>query len=191
MWAGIALVALSVVAGARIVGAADDTVRVWSAAEDLAAGEVLTAETLTATSVHFAERADLDRYFLVDEQLPSEVSLARSVGAGELVPRAALSAAGADGVSTLPLVLPGLAVPPELTPGTRVDVWSVNERGDRYRAEIVLADVEVVGVPAGGDGFGATLERQVLLGVGPDQQDAVAKALAAAADGTLTLQKRG
>ena len=35
---GVALVAVSVVAGARLLGGADDSVTVWSAASDLAAG---------------------------------------------------------------------------------------------------------------------------------------------------------
>lgn len=191
MWVGIALVAVSVLAGARIIGEADDTVQVWSTAADLAAGQSLTSDDLVATNVHFSDASEFDNYLLVAEQLPARATLARAVGEGEMVPRTALSQAGSAGVSTLPLVLPSLAIPPSLSPGTRVNVWSVNEKAKGFAASIILEDVEVVGVPSGADGFGAALERQLLLGIEADQQDAVAAALEAAADGTLTVQRRG
>lgn len=191
MWVGIALVAVSVLAGARIIGAADDTVQVWSTSTDMAAGQPLLGEDLVAAKVHFSDVEESDRYLLVDEALPAEATLGRAVGEGELVPRTALDQAGSSGVSTLPLVLPSLAIPPGLTPGTRVNVWSVNEAKNGYASSIILADVEVVAVPAGADGFGAGVERQLLLGIEADQQKTVAAALEAAADGTLTVQKRG
>lgn len=191
MWVGIALVAVSVLGGARIIGAADDTVQVWSTSADMAAGQPLTGEDLVAAKVHFSEVDELDRYLRVDEELPAEATLGRAVGQGELVPRTALDQAGSSGVSTLPLVLPSLAIPPGLTPGTRVNVWSVNEAKNGYTSSIILADVEVVAVPAGADGFGAGVERQLLLGIDAQQQKTVAAALEAAADGTLTVQRRG
>lgn len=191
MWVGVAIVAISVIAGARIIGAADDTIEVWSVSSDMAAGQPLTADDLVATQIYFRDPGEADSYLRVSDRLPADARLNRAVGAGELVPRTALQRAGSGGVSTLPLVLPALAMPPDLTPGTRVDVWSVNEVGDRFRSKVILEDVEVVGVPAGADGFGATLERQLLLGIEADQQEAVGAALEAAADGTLTIQKRG
>lgn len=191
MWVGIALVAVSVLAGARIIGAADDTVQVWSTSADMAAGQPLTGADLVAAKVHFSDEEEIGRYLLVEESLPAEATLGRAVGEGELVPRTALGQAGSSGVSTLPLVLPSLAIPPGLTPGTRVNVWSVNEVKNGYASSIILADVEVVAVPAGADGFGAGVERQLLLGIDADQQKTVAAALEAAADGSLTVQKRG
>lgn len=191
MWIGIALVAVSVFAGARIIGAADDTVQVWSTGADMAAGQPLGGDDLVATKVHFTEQEEIDRYLLVDEELPADATLGRAVGQGELVPRTALGRAGSSGVSTLPLVLPSLAIPPGLTPGTRVNVWSVNEAKNGYASRVILADVEVVAVPTGAEGFGAGVERQLLLGIDADQQGTVAAALEAAEDGTLTVQKRG
>lgn len=191
MWIGIALVGVSVLAGARIIGAADDTVQVWSTSADMAAGQPLTAEDLTATKVYFNDDGEVDRYLLVQEELPADATLGRAVGEGEMVPRTALGGAGVNDVSTLPLVLPSLAIPPGLTPGTRVNVWSVNEVKNGYSSSIILADVEVVAVPAGAEGFGAGVERQLLLGIDAGQQKTVAAALEAAADGTLTVQKRG
>lgn len=191
MWVGIGLVAVSVLGGARIIGAADDTVQVWSAEADMAAGQQVDGADLEAISVHFTDAEELARYLRVTDELPADATLARTVGEGELIPRTALGRVGSSGVSTLPLVLPALAIPPSLTPGTRVDIWSVNERPKGFRSAVILTDVEVVSAPAAADGFGATAERQLLLGIDAEQQDAVGDALEAAADGTLTVQKRG
>ena len=62
MWIGIAIVAVSVVAGIRLVGAADDSVSVWAVTEDLGAGAVVEREQLEARSVRFADAADAGRY---------------------------------------------------------------------------------------------------------------------------------
>ena len=192
MWVGIAIVALSVVAGARVVGAADETVPVWSLRADLAAGQPVAADDLVATRVRFADPGELGRYLPADRPLPAGATLARAVGEGELLPRDALGEAGRSGVSTLPLVLPALAVPPDLVPGSRVDVWAVTEQpSGGFRAATVLEDVEVVAVPAAADGFAAGVERQLLLGIGAGQEEAVAATLEAAASGTLTVQRRG
>ena len=104
LWIGIAIVAASVVAGARLLARADDLVSVWAVAEQHAAGDVLTADDLVARRVRFADDADRDRYLLVDRQLPAGLRLARDVGAGELLPAGSLGAADAD------TALDGLAI---------------------------------------------------------------------------------
>jgi len=48
------LVAASVVVGARVLAAADDTVQVWAAARDLGAGQRVEADDLVAQRVRFA-----------------------------------------------------------------------------------------------------------------------------------------
>src|SRR5687768_11311810 len=41
LWVGILIVAVSVVAGARLLAAADDTVTVWTAVRDMGAGDTV------------------------------------------------------------------------------------------------------------------------------------------------------
>ena len=192
LWVGLAIVALSVVAGARLLGAADDSVQVWSVAEPLAAGEQVGAEDLLATRVRFAEASDLDRYLLVEDPLPADAALVRAVEAGELLPRSALGEAAAEGVVRVPLTLPGTAVLPDLRPGQRVDVYVAAQDAARPRpAELVLEDAEVVSVSAAADGLGASAERQLVLGVDPEQRADLPDALGRVASGTVTVVGRG
>ena len=93
LWIGVVLVAGSVVAGARLLAAADDTVQVWAAATDLGAGARLTEEDLVATRVRFADEDTQAGYYTVDDELPADLQLVHGLGAGELVPRAAVGSA--------------------------------------------------------------------------------------------------
>jgi hypothetical protein len=195
LWVGVVVVALSVLLGARVVGAADESVRVWSARGPLAAGQPVTGEDLEATRVRFPDAADLQRYVAVGEPLPPDARLTRGVGEGELLARGALGTAGADGVLTLPLALPPTALPPGLAAGDRVDVWvtAEDDRPGRYRADRVLEDVPVVAMPPTEQGFAAATERRLVLGLdGPEaDSDALAEVLAGLGGGTVTVVGRG
>ena len=94
LWVGVVLVAGSVVAGSRLLAAADDTVQVWAASSDLGAGARLTEEDLVAARVRFADESTLAGYFTVDDELPADLELVHGVRAGELLPRAAVGSAG-------------------------------------------------------------------------------------------------
>lgn len=191
LWVGVALVAGSVVAGARLLATADDTTAVWAASDDLAVGEVLTAEDLTSTRVRFAEGADAGRYLPVEEELPDELTLTRDLGAGELVPLAALGAATDEATVSVSISLPADQVPTGVTDGSRVDVWTVPEdRGRRAGAELVIEDVAVLEAPLAADSFAAASGRQVVLGVPEDEQDALAVILAGSGGESLRIVGR-
>src|SRR3954468_20124969 len=84
---GVLLVLGSVLLGVRVVSVADATVPVWAAAGDLAAGTALTADDLVAVDVRLDGTADS---YLSTGTRPEGRTLARPVGAGELLPRSAL-----------------------------------------------------------------------------------------------------
>ncbi len=117
---GVLLVLGSVLAGARVVGAADATVPVWVASGDLAAGTVLSAGDLVAVDVRLDDAAD--RY-LATSTRPEGRTLARAVRDGELLPRSVLE----DVPDLVQLALPVQAgyVPPGLGRGQVVDVYAV------------------------------------------------------------------
>jgi SAF domain len=117
---GVLLVLGSVLLGARVVGAADATVPVWSVTGDLAAGTVLSAEDLTAVDVRLDAAASGYLSTTVD---PQGRTLARAVGAGELLPGAALE----ETTDLVQVALPAQAgwVPPGLHRGQLVDVYAV------------------------------------------------------------------
>ena len=191
LWVGVALVAGSVVAGARLLAAADDTTAVWAAADDLSAGEVVTADDLTATQVRFADLADAGRYLAVADELPDELTLTRALGAGELVPAGALGAPTDGEQVSVSISLPADQVPTDVTSGSRVDVWVVGERGGRpVSAEVVLEDVPVLEAPLAAESFAATTGRQVVLAVPEDEPDALAVILAGSGAESLRIVGR-
>lgn len=193
MWVGLAIVAVSVLGGARLLAAADESVQVWTVTRPVAAGEPVPAGDLAATRVRFVEAGDLARYLPADEPLPAGAVLARSVGAGELLPRDALGDPADTGVARLPLSVPAQQVPPGLATGDRVDVWVSREtaRVGEYDATLLLEDAEVVSVSSGGDALAPTTELQLVLGLDGEQQADLDRTLTDLGGGTVTVVARG
>ena len=187
LWIGVALVAASVLAGARLLGGADRTIEVWAASGDLAAGQPVSEDDLVARRVRFAEGGDAERYLRVGQELPDDATLGRAVGAGELVPSGALGAAGA-GLLEVPIRTETIA--PNVEAGSVVDVWvtPADRAGD---AVVVLDDVVVVAVPREGEAFGPGSDRQVLVGVEDRDKAGIGPALAAAHDGRISITREG
>jgi hypothetical protein len=198
LWIGVVLVAGSVAAGSRLLAAADDTVQVWTAASDLGAGERLTEEDLVAARVRFADEAALAGYFTVDDALPADRELVHGVGAGELVPRAALGRTGESGLVEVPIAVEPEQVPPSVTTGAVVDVYVVAapEGQDEGAAPAssdgpALTRVTVVDAPPLAESFGTSGRRQLVLAV-PEAEAAPFFALLGSHDAAvLTVVRRG
>jgi Flp pilus assembly protein CpaB len=160
---GLALFLGSFIGGQRLLTAADTTVHVWAARTSIPAGTPLEADQLTPMSVKLPGGA-IDAYVSSDESVEGAVSL-RTVEAGELLPRQAISAAGVDSTLrsiTIP-VTPEHAVGGDLKPGDRVDVLATFDGGDvRARTVILSSAVQVTDVLTGG---GLALTEDALLGV--------------------------
>ena len=191
MWIGLAIVAVSVVAGARLLGAADDTVQVWSVAEPLAAGAPVDESVLVATRVRFAEEGDLERYLPVNQALPADALTTRAVEEGELLPRSALGESADVGVVRVPLTLPSTAVLPDLVPGQRVDVYVASDSAPDKPAQLVMEDAEVVSLGGAADGLAAAAERQLVLGLEENDRADLDEALGLIGSGTVTVVGRG
>lgn len=188
LWIGVAIVAASVVLGARLVGAADESVTVWAAADDLAVGQTLTADDLVAQRVRFVEDDDLERYLTAEDQLPAELRVTRVVGSGELLPRAAVG--GVDEVDTmaLPVAVDPALVPPGVTTGWVVDVYVT---GAHASDRPVLTGVTVLEAPPLDELLAVGGQRQVVLGVGEDEASAYFRATAGDEPPVLTIVRRG
>ena len=171
LWVGIVIVAVSVVAGARVVAAADDSVTVWAVADDMGAGDAVTAQDLVAQRVRFGDQEQLARYFPADRALPADQRLARGVGAGELLPRAAVGTDAEAETLQLPIAVDTSLVPPSVGAGSVVDVYLTGsapdaEDGSRaVRSRAVLAAVTVIDAPPLDEGFAVSGRRQLVLGV--------------------------
>lgn len=119
--AGVLLVLVSVILGARVVTAADRTDKVWAAAADLAAGTVLADGDLRAVSVRLA---DSGQAYLLSSADPIGRVLTSPVRSGELLPRSVL----AETSTLVDIALPIAAsfVPPSLQRGQLVDVYALD-----------------------------------------------------------------
>lgn len=189
LWVGVLIVVGSVVAGSRLLAAADDTVTVWSVAADAGPGARLAADDLEPTRVRFADEGDLAGYFSVDDELPGELVLLRGVGAGELLPRAALGTAAttADTVE-LPVAVDTEQVPPAVQAGSVVSVYLVGARDSGP----LLEDATVVDAPPLESTFGTTTgRRQLVLAVPADDAAAFLAELGRVDQPVLTVVRHG
>ncbi len=196
LWVGAAIIAVSVIAGARLVGAADESVAVWSVASDMGAGDTVTADDLVARQVRFVDPDQLETYFLIDEELPADLSLRRGVGAGELLPRAAVGATADTETLHLPVAVDAALVPPSVRSGSVVDVYLTGgsdeeSAADRGRGRAVLSGVTVIETPPLDEGFAVTGMRQLVLGVGEDDATRFFRLVGGLDAPSLTIVRRG
>lgn len=162
------IVAASVVAGARILGSADDTVSVWSVAGEHPAGASLDRSDLVAEKVDFADPGDLDRYFLTADGLPDDAVYVRPVGDGELLPRSALGSADDTGRLQVPLSVDPGQVPPSVGEGSVVDVWvSGSPNGDvpGDLSKPVIRSADVVSYVPASESLAASGQAQLTVAV--------------------------
>lgn len=190
---GIAVVAVCGLLGARLLGGSTDTVDVWAARSTLQAGQPVGAGDLVRRPVRFADQSDADRYLSADRGLPRSSNVDRVVGAGELLPRAALDSARQGSRTEVPLSVSTEAVPSTVEVGSTVDVWVTPDqagggsRAGGARSTLVFDDVPVVSAPAASTSLGPTATRQVIVGVDQSQQDRLPTSLAALSGGDVVL----
>lgn len=185
MVVGVLIVLISIVVGVRVISAADQTVPVLVAAEDLAPGQPLTADLVEYRQVRLEH--GLDSY--LTGEVGSGYVVVRPVGRGELLPRAAIGPA-AEAADTRYLTLPlnGSELPHGVGAGDVVDVW-LTPLEDGKPATLLLRAVSVTAASAGGGGFtDASRQAQVTLAVaGENLQEVTAELVAAARAGRVYL----
>lgn len=174
------LVLVAVVVGARVVAAADDTELVWVATRDLAAGTTLTEDDVATRPVRLDDTARA--YLGVRGASPEGYQLTRPVGAGELLPAAAVTPPG----SALPHRLVTVPVerfhyPADLARGAIVDVYvtaRATSGAPAPASELVLAAALVADVERDAGRLGATGSGVgVVLSVAPDDVPALVGAV--------------
>lgn len=196
LWIGIAIVALSVVAGARLLATADDTVAVWALTSDMGAGDQVEAADLVARQVRFADGSDLDRYFPADDDLPADLQLLRGVGEGELLPRAAVGSAAEGRTLQVPIEVEPNRVPPSVQAGSVVDVYvgAGSQGGPATRGAAgggaALGSVPVVEAPPLEESFGTTGTRLLVLAVPEVDAEAFVDLLGRLDDPVIRVLKR-
>ena len=186
LWIGVALVAVCIIVGARIVGSADDTVAVWAVRADESAGATLSPEDLVSRRVRFADGDDLAAYFRVDEELPGRLALIRGVGEGELLPRSAIGESGSSGLLQVPLTVDAGRVPPSVREGSVIDVYVAGAA----RRGPILRRVSVVSVVQPEDSLSETGEEQLTVAAAEREARAYFDLTGGLDDPVLTIVRR-
>lgn len=157
LWSGIALVLVSTIGGALVLGRDDGSVQVWRATRDLAPGAMPEVEP-ARIAMDGAEQA----YVSADAPLAGRLLV--PVAAGALIPAAALTTAAEASARAVTVPIAAGHAPIGLAVGDRVDVWSTpTDVPDAQTASIsatprlVLASVTVQAVAADALGVGGEL----------------------------------
>jgi hypothetical protein len=192
---GLALVATSVLIGARMLAAADDTVGVWVVAHDVPAGATLDDGDLERRQIRFPDEGTADRYLAAADDLPETATLNRPVSAGELLPRTALAAESGPALTEVPISVAADDLPATVRQGSVVDIWVAPKvsavAGQRPRAVPVLTDVVVVAVPRSSNSLAPQSTRQVIVGVPAARSADLGTALGGISDGRVVVARKG
>lgn len=176
--AGLLLVLVSVVVGTKLVAQADDSVAVWTARADLAAGTSLRREDLVVRKARFFGNGD--RYLPASAD-PVGTVLVRALGHDEFVARDALRPAGAGEYRLVVVPVSRHHAPPGLAHGASVDLYvtpRASGGGAAPAPQLVLAGAIVQAVDAASARFGAGgADFGVVLAVPPPEVPRVVAAL--------------
>lgn len=167
--AGVILVLVAVLLGAKVVGGAQHTERRLALTHDLAAGATLQSGDVTAMNVRLP--ADGQVYAAdLDGALGRQLN--RPLSKDELIPTAALGRPVPRTTISVPLAARSA---PELQRGQRVEIWVSTAS---CPSTVLLAQVTVQAVHVGSDTLGAGADQDVVLSVSPHLADRVVAALA-------------
>ncbi|TYL45173.1 hypothetical protein FXB39_19480 [Nocardioides sp. BGMRC 2183] len=183
---------MSVLAGARLLAAADETVPVWVVSADLGSGAEIGPEDVTVGRVRFADGEDESLYYSAATDLPGGLVLSRSVGGGEMLARSAVVSATERSLLQVPLEVEPNRVPPAVVVGSEVDVY-VDDRGARRSDDEgrALERVSVVDAPAYEETFAVSGFRQVVVAVPEERVEGFEALLAGMDDPVVRIVQRG
>ena len=169
---GILLVLVSVAGVVLLVGSADRTTQVYAARDGIAVGEKLTTDNVVAAKVRLGEIEA--HYITVESGLPEGLVAVQRIGNDQLVPRSSLGAV--DELDRKPVALSiDAALPAQVVPGARVDVWVArpDARNGFNEPELLLPGAEIAEVTAGSSVLGSTKTTVLMVLVDDAQMPAL------------------
>lgn len=184
---GVLLVAITALAGAKLLSAADDTTAVWAAKRDIPIGTTISGDDLTTMNVRFTSDDAAGQYVAADAELKGLV-VTRPISKGEFVPRGAATTKSDSERTELPLSIATGRLPSDTAVGDHVDVWVVPKD---QPAKMLWAQVRVVQVDAVKGVSGSSARRQVLVGLETKDVNRLSATLALMSTGEPVLIRRG
>lgn len=153
LWLGLVLIVGAMFAGARLLSAGSDTVTVWQATRDLSEGA--SVDDLRPVTVALGDAGD--DYVPANETVAG--TLRWPVAAGELLPRRAIGGVTVLDARLVTVPVDPLHLPPGLTAGDRVDVWSTPAEAVDFLPvpELVMPGVLVASVAEDTVGIGGQI----------------------------------
>jgi hypothetical protein len=150
--AGVLLILVSALLGARLLGTGSEGAAVWVARGDLPAGLALRGADLLPTTADVASGAS--PYLSAERPVPEGLVLVRDVGAGELVAASALAPASAAAAHrTVAVPVEPFHGAEDLARGDRVDVYvTPSQEGAGPVTPVLLASAAEVVMVDGDDG---------------------------------------
>ena len=142
--AGVLLVLISVVVGAKVVASADQYDTVWAAGHDLAPGTVVARGDLQAVKVRFHDHGNV--YFSATGSVVGRTTT-MPLSAGQLIPTAALPAQPPVAARLVTVPVDRLHMPRgNDLKGMQVDLYVTvkSAAGDATAPQLVLANVTIV-----------------------------------------------
>jgi hypothetical protein len=185
---GVLLVAVTALAGAKLLSAADDTTTIWAAKHELRIGSPLTDDDLTTVRVRFTSSNDSSKYLSADADLKGLI-VGRTVGPGEFVPKDAAVTKSDQDRTELPLSVATGHLPPDTAVGDVVDVWVVPKE-DGQAASRLWSGVRIQQIDSVKGVAGGSARRQVTVDLAPDDLGRIPAALAAINAGEPTLVRK-
>ncbi|MEU4393500.1 SAF domain-containing protein [Kribbella sp. NPDC023855] len=184
---GVLLVAVTALAGAKLLAAADDTTAIWAVKRDLPIGSTLTGDDLTTVNVRFTSDDAAKQYVAADADLTGLI-LTRPISKGEFVPRQAATTKSDSERTELPLSITTGRLPSDTAVGDHVDVWVIpkDQPAQRLWNEVRVVQIDTVkGVAA------SSSRRQVLIALGTKDANRLSAALPLISTGETVLVRRG
>ena len=170
LWVGLALIVISMLAGARLLSSSQETVTVWQASRDLAPGSMPVAEPVTVVLGDAASA-----YAVADAPLEGRMRV--PVAAGALIPANATAPAQRTGTRQVTIAVDPLHAPVDLAAGDIVDVWATPSTGGQATGVPVLVLPKALVLQSSPDALGVAGQLAVVIEVSEPQVSDVVTAV--------------
>ena len=130
---GVALIAGSLVSAHIISQSTTRMVKVWSAVNDLAPGEVIEESDITISRVSLSDSANM---YLDGEQSIIGTSVVRAIKSAELIPAYSLAQVASLDLHVVPISVSSLRLPDGVNGGSVVDIYGIPRNSAAFAGNI-------------------------------------------------------